>query len=151
MNTGVNPSHYGLENHGIRNPGLVAWNLGPAALNRAWTLVNDERHAEPRCQRLAGLRHVQGKLALGVGAVDQGHLRSEPARAHAVEPLGPPPAARVDLLGLARVRARGDEVRVLRPGVADDNLGHVLTLPVGHCPSPCTCPSPCSCSSPCRC
>ena len=32
MNTGVNPSTYGLENHGIRNPGVVAWNLGPAAL-----------------------------------------------------------------------------------------------------------------------
>ncbi len=32
MNTGVNPSHYGLENHGIRNAGVVAWNLGPAAL-----------------------------------------------------------------------------------------------------------------------
>lgn len=30
---------------------VVAWNpdyLGPAALNRAWTLVNDERHAERR-------------------------------------------------------------------------------------------------------
>ena len=29
---------------------VVAWNdayLGPAALNRAWTLVNDERHADP--------------------------------------------------------------------------------------------------------
>ncbi len=32
MNTGVNPSSYGLENHGIRNPGVVAWNLGRAAL-----------------------------------------------------------------------------------------------------------------------
>jgi phosphoenolpyruvate carboxykinase (ATP) len=32
MDTGVNPSHHRLENHGIRNPGLVAWNLGSAAL-----------------------------------------------------------------------------------------------------------------------
>ncbi|HUU83974.1 MAG TPA: phosphoenolpyruvate carboxykinase (ATP) [Phycisphaerae bacterium] len=32
MNTGVDPSHYGLDNHGIRNVGVVAWNLGTAAL-----------------------------------------------------------------------------------------------------------------------
>ena len=30
---------------------VVSWDkdyLGPAALNRAWTLVNDERHADPK-------------------------------------------------------------------------------------------------------
>ncbi len=32
MNTGVNPSSYGLDKHGIRNVGVVAWNLSPAAL-----------------------------------------------------------------------------------------------------------------------
>ena len=32
MDTGVNPSQYGLDNHGIRNPGMVSWNLGKAAL-----------------------------------------------------------------------------------------------------------------------
>ncbi|MCK4657961.1 MAG: phosphoenolpyruvate carboxykinase (ATP) [Phycisphaerae bacterium] len=32
MNTGINPSSYGLENHDIRNTGVVAWNLGPAPL-----------------------------------------------------------------------------------------------------------------------
>lgn len=49
---------------------VVAWNddyLGPAALNRAWTLVNDERHADPRAtlrQAMAtggcGSCHTQG-------------------------------------------------------------------------------------------
>ena len=32
MDMGVNPSKFGLEQQGIRNPGVVAWNLGPAAL-----------------------------------------------------------------------------------------------------------------------
>ena len=32
MDTGVNPSNYGLENQGIRNPATVACNLGRAAL-----------------------------------------------------------------------------------------------------------------------
>lgn len=32
MNTGVNPSRHGLDSQGIRNAGVVAWNLGHAAL-----------------------------------------------------------------------------------------------------------------------
>ena len=32
MDTGVNPSSFGLDRHGIRNTGVVSWNLGPAAL-----------------------------------------------------------------------------------------------------------------------
>ena len=32
MNTGVNPSAYGLDKQGIYNPGMVSWNLGTAAL-----------------------------------------------------------------------------------------------------------------------
>lgn len=29
---GINPSHYGLEKHGIHNVNQVFWNLGTAAL-----------------------------------------------------------------------------------------------------------------------
>ena len=46
---------------------VVAWDqnyLGPAALNRAWTLVNDERHAE---------RAVTLDLALGSGGCGSCH------------------------------------------------------------------------------
>lgn len=32
MDRGVSPSSWGIEHHGIRNPGDVAWNLGTAAL-----------------------------------------------------------------------------------------------------------------------
>ncbi len=32
VDTGVNPSHYKLDQHGLRNLGVVSWNLGPAAL-----------------------------------------------------------------------------------------------------------------------
>ncbi len=52
---GVNPSHYGLDRHGIQNVNQVYWNLGTAAL------------VENAIRRREGLLAAGGALAVRTG------------------------------------------------------------------------------------
>lgn len=75
---------------------VVAWDdkyLGPAALNRAWTLINDERHAH---------RHETLNLAMGAGGCSSCHSMGNCTR-HC--PVGLSPSQ--GIAGLKRAAFRG--------------------------------------------
>src|ERR1017187_9753288 len=55
QNLGIRPSHYGLQEHGVRNPSFVYWNLGTAQL------------IEKAIQRREGLLASGGGLAVRTG------------------------------------------------------------------------------------
>ena len=55
QNLGIRPSHYGLQEHGVRNASFVYWNLGTAQL------------IEKAIQRREGLLASGGGLAVRTG------------------------------------------------------------------------------------